>query len=66
MLVKQAMDEWAWLTAPESAHHFYDSSLSDPGRICWVCRAWLAGKDRDCSLCGGKAAERLMLHGPNR
>lgn len=48
--------EWAWLTAPERAHRFYDSSLSTPGRICHrhYCHHFVAGpSDRPCPNCGG-------------
>ncbi|MDQ6769474.1 MAG: hypothetical protein M3Z54_05765 [Gemmatimonadota bacterium] len=46
-------DEWSWLAEPEQPRRRYNSSLSSPGRLCGICRGFVAGRGTEiCGHCG--------------
>lgn len=49
--ISDVEDEWAFLTEPPKSVRTYDSTLSKPGKMCPVCRNFVAGGLQECHVC---------------
>lgn len=49
--ISEIESEWDFLDEPEKSVRTYDSTLSKPGKLCPVCRSFVAGGVKECHVC---------------